>query len=382
MRRGYFAAVVLVGILPVLGAQAGFAAATSPSVRDRDVAVQRALEAMVRRGELIGAVAAVYKDGRASYVAVGRKYVGEPAPDRNTLYPLASVTKVFTSALLADAVAAGKIKLDDPIDSYLPAYAHLRPAVKGKLTFERLATFTASLPDGTPPRYKTARQYFEGFLSRWTPRWPIGTKDKYSDMSYEILAFVVPRVAGSSYESLLGKVVTGPLEMTDTYPITQRNPDSDRAYGIAADGKKTRYSRHSWDGVGYLTSTPADMMRFLQACAGASAGNPALERALTLATKPYFPMRQGAHQGLAWVIHTVSTSHGAATLISKDGGIAGFSSLVVVDPHDHSGIVFLSSRDSRNKNSHPQARFMAIARRLLLGTSERPTADRSGKRAR
>ena len=67
--------------------------------------------------------------------------------DENTIFSIGSTTKVFTTILLADMVNKGLIKLDDPIEKYLPSNVTV-PQYKGhKITIEDLATHTSGLPE-------------------------------------------------------------------------------------------------------------------------------------------------------------------------------------------------------------------------------------------
>jgi len=67
-------------------------------------------------------------------------------PDGDTLFELGSITKVFTSLLLAIAVERGEVGLDDPLTQHLPA-GTTAPSVNGRqITLRDLATHTSGLP--------------------------------------------------------------------------------------------------------------------------------------------------------------------------------------------------------------------------------------------
>lgn len=328
--------------------------------------VRSKMQGWTKSGKLIGGAAVLYMDGNAQIITAGRKDIKGEAPDAHTLFAIGSITKVFTAAMLAKLVNEGKVKLSEPVDKFLPSYTHLRRDVKGKLTFERLATFTASLPDGAPARIKTAKEYFGKYLSKWRPRWPIGSKDKYSDQSYEILAYLVPRVAGTDYLHMLSSLITGPLDMPDTLPVAVANPDQNRAISYQRNGKKFPYKRVSWDGVGYLYSTPADMQNFLEACLGVRPGTNTLQKALQTSWRPYFRMKAGVSQGFAWVIRHVKTHRGAQVLILKNGGVGGFFAYIVFDQTNKSGIVFMTNRNSKT-SPHVSSLIEGLANRVLTG---------------
>lgn len=64
----------------------------------------------------------------------------------NTIFAIGSITKVFTTTLLADMVNQGLVKLDDPIEKYLPSNIKVPQYNNHKITVEDLATHTSGLP--------------------------------------------------------------------------------------------------------------------------------------------------------------------------------------------------------------------------------------------
>ena len=71
--------------------------------------------------------------------------------NENTLFDIGSITKTFTTTILADMVKNGTVNLNDPIEKYLPPTVRL-PTYNGyKITLEDLATHTSGLPD-LPPK--------------------------------------------------------------------------------------------------------------------------------------------------------------------------------------------------------------------------------------
>ncbi len=79
----------------------------------------------------------------------------EKLPDENTMYEIGSITKVFTSLILADMVIKKQVNLEDPISKYLPATVKL-PVVRGKeITLLNLANHSVGwprMPDNYDPK--------------------------------------------------------------------------------------------------------------------------------------------------------------------------------------------------------------------------------------
>ena len=77
---------------------------------------------LIADGTAVGFVVGVVQDRKTQFLSYGETVKGSrTAPDPDTVYELGSVTKVFTCTLLADMVERGLVKLDDPVQQYLPA---------------------------------------------------------------------------------------------------------------------------------------------------------------------------------------------------------------------------------------------------------------------
>jgi D-alanyl-D-alanine-carboxypeptidase/D-alanyl-D-alanine-endopeptidase len=90
----------------------------------------------------------------------------------NTIFDTASITKTFTTTLLADMVKQGLVNLEDPIEKYLPATVKV-PTYNGhKITLEDLTTHTSGLPDfpaGWIRNHTYTTQQVYNFLSNREP---------------------------------------------------------------------------------------------------------------------------------------------------------------------------------------------------------------------
>jgi CubicO group peptidase (beta-lactamase class C family) len=76
----------------------------------------------------------------------GKKQV----PDAATLFEIGSITKVFTGTLLADQILCGAVRLDDPVQKYLPEDLVVPRRDDRDISLLHLATHTSSLPKEPP----------------------------------------------------------------------------------------------------------------------------------------------------------------------------------------------------------------------------------------
>ncbi|MEU7313989.1 serine hydrolase domain-containing protein [Streptomyces sp. NPDC007083] len=197
-----------------------------------------------------GATALLAHDGavvarRASGDAV--RYTGqrELPPRRRvpartgTVYDIASLTKLFTSIVALQQVDAGRLRLDAPVDRYLPAFA---ARGKGGITLRQLLTHTSGLPaEPRPPLWTVdggprARRHP---ILRTRPFARPGASYQYSDINMISLQLVLERVTGRGLEALVRRGITEPLRMHDT---AYRPPAAWRPR-IAATSFKTRPAR-------------------------------------------------------------------------------------------------------------------------------------------
>lgn len=108
-------------------------------------------EILVRRvdhqKQAVGIVVGIIEPSGRRVVAYGRLAKGDPCTvDGDTIFEIGSVSKVFTSLLLADMVNRNQVTLDDPVAKYLPDDVTL-PARSGKvITLLELSTHSSGLP--------------------------------------------------------------------------------------------------------------------------------------------------------------------------------------------------------------------------------------------
>jgi CubicO group peptidase (beta-lactamase class C family) len=104
-------------------------------------------------------VGVIDADGRSRVVAYGDPGPGQPALDGNSVFEIGSITKVFTSTVLAALVQEGKVRLEDPAQKYLPAGVKLPTRGDKVITLGRLAEQNSGLrgclETSSPPTRRT-----------------------------------------------------------------------------------------------------------------------------------------------------------------------------------------------------------------------------------
>lgn len=149
-------------------------------------------------------------------------------PDSRSVIRLCSITKVFTTDVLAQLVAEKRVRLNDTLQEYAPkgdrvpmVAAHT--PVKRPITLLELATHTAGLPREIGPMPAGAPHFtYPGYSERWTWLQRVkllsvpGTTALYSNVGFDFLADALQLAAQTLYPTLLSQRILDPLAMRDT----------------------------------------------------------------------------------------------------------------------------------------------------------------------
>ncbi|WP_207782658.1 serine hydrolase domain-containing protein [Phytoactinopolyspora limicola] len=188
-----------------------------------------------------GAAVLVAKDGViVEHHAVGHalRYAdgegSELPPDqwvatrKDTIFDLASVTKLFCAIVVLQLVETEHVGLDVPVARYIPEFA---ANGKGAVTTRHLLTHTAGLRAWAPlySEYSTPEERVAAIYAE-EPQDPPGTRYVYSDLGLITLGKLSERITGTTLDRLVAERITDPLGMTDT----MYNPPDELRHRIAA----------------------------------------------------------------------------------------------------------------------------------------------------
>ena len=258
--------------------------AGTQTVLPSDVEIRKILAERVGENEkAVGIVVGIIDPQGRRIISYGQRSAGDARPlDGDTVFEIASVTKVFTALLLADMVEKKEVTLSDPPSKYLTAAAIKLPERNGHLiTLLDLATHTSGLPfmpaDAPPFNDPAAAKYSTGDLKRYLASYQltrdIGSEWDYSNIGYWILSEALSARAGKDIEDLIRSRVLTPLKMTDTdfelSPKMKSNlaPGHDSALQ-PAPAASTIPIYSIMPAGGGLYSTANNLLTFLSQCMG------------------------------------------------------------------------------------------------------------------
>ncbi|MEU8657175.1 serine hydrolase domain-containing protein [Actinoplanes philippinensis] len=256
----------------------------------------------------------------------------------DTRLEIGSVTKVFTSLVLARLAEAGEVRLEQPLRDFLPAPAGI--------TLRHLATHTSGLPrlpkgmllkallrPNTPDPYAhCTADFLIANLSRIRPA-PPGSRFRYSNLGAGLLGLALSRHTGLSYGDLVTREVGTPLGLSSTGAGGPVAPEHDAK----------RRPAGPWDladlaGAGGLRSTAADLVRFVGAHLGESpvAGAVRLALGVEHRVNPFLTVRLG------WMAQRMHPKLGGHLQIYHNGQTGGAYAFTGFDPEKGVGVVVVS----------------------------------------
>jgi serine-type D-Ala-D-Ala carboxypeptidase/endopeptidase len=229
---------------------------------------------LTRYGEM-GVVVGVIKGERQTVVGLGKSSVkGSGTPDGRRMFEIGSVTKVFTTTLLALMVSEGLVRVEMPVRELLQEF----PNLSDEITLLRLATHTSDLPR-MPGNFLWStlrsprnpyRYYGERSLHTYLKRYRPGDKRNevypyaYSNLGMGLLGYALARKLAVSYEEAIRAWIGGRLGMGDTGVTLTEDQQARLVTPHNEQGKATPL----WDmkvlmGAGGLRSDIDDLLTFV-----------------------------------------------------------------------------------------------------------------------
>lgn len=323
-----------------------------PAPADLDQAVQEQLEA----AKLPGAAIVMMKDNQF-VLAKGYGYANLESqrlvtPD--TLFQIASVSKLVTATTLMRLYEQGQFSLDDDINAYLPFPVRNPRFPDAPITFRMLLAHTSSIQDG--PRYNSTYtigqsedptvplgDFLQSFFTpggeyynakkNFTASAP-GTQYEYSNISFGLVGYLVERIAGQPFDQVSRAEVLQPLGMTASTWMYREVDKNQWAMPYGYDMLRRRYTplgAYSFASYpdGALKTSANEFARFLYPFVneGKTPEGQTFLQPETVAEmlKTQYPQANSPH-GIAWEVKE------AKNQAQHSGMDDGMASIVVINP--------------------------------------------------
>ena len=269
-------------------------------------------------------------------------------PDEHTLYEIGSITKTFTAILLADAVNNGKIKLDDPVNKYLPDSIPPLQYEGTPVTIEMLSNHSSGIPrmpnnfddaatDPLNPYKNYNEQKLFSFYKTFKLNRKPGTQYEYSNLAAATLGIILEHVYQKSFEELVTEKICAPLHMNNTRQFIPANDSALVATGYNENGEYNGpWDFEAFAPAGSLRSDAADMLIYAKANLGDAPQ--ALNKDIQLTHQVTFT--DGANKtALGW--HYIKT--GDDEILFHNGGTGGYRSYLGINLNKKIAVVILSN---------------------------------------
>ncbi|KAF2506666.1 serine hydrolase [Flavobacterium zhairuonense] len=262
----------------------GFSSWAQQKTTEKDIfiAMDKVATVLIQKSKANSVSIGVVKNGKTYTRHYGEIDKGkENVANNNTVFEVASITKLFTGLLTAQAVLEGKLNPDDDIRKYITgSYPNLE--YKGTpITIKDLVSFRTGfnkdLPDNSELRKNrndssylafkkmdesyNREKFFEDLKTIQLDTLP-GTKFKYSNGSLNLTAHILENVYHKSYETLLNEHILSKLKMTSTGINLSPNVSIANGYNLKGVLMPT-ISDNLWGAAGRLKSTLSDLTKFI-----------------------------------------------------------------------------------------------------------------------
>ncbi|MFJ3441125.1 serine hydrolase domain-containing protein [Streptomyces sp. NPDC086081] len=244
--------------------------------------LQKSIDSLVSEEGFPAVLATVNKDGRTRSLVAGSARLGERVPvPRDGYVRAGSNTKTFTAVVVLQLVAEGRVRLDEPVETYLPGLVRGKGIDGRRITVRQLLQHTSGLPSYTD---HLGLEDFEEIQHRFfqphdllatalahPAHFPPGTRWKYSNTNYLLAGLLIERVTGRPVQEEMTRRVIRKAGLRHTYwpQAGDRSLRRPHAHGYALSDPRTRRVMDvtemdpSWGGAaGQLVSTPGDLAAF------------------------------------------------------------------------------------------------------------------------
>ncbi len=349
----------------------GSSVSAGPPARPDPAAVDAVIRDALKAWGVPGVAVAVVRDDQVVYLkGHGLREAGTDrlvTPD--TVFPLASCTKAFTTTVMAMLVDEGKMSWDDPVRKHLDWFHLSDPLADRDVTLRDLVTHRTGVGTHNMLWYRSPLSQEEvvrraGLLPLDKP---FRTTLQYQSTMFTAAGLAAGAAAKTTWESLVRKRILQPLEMSGASLTTvEAEKAADRAmpHRPGRDGKPEVidwYPQETPNPAGSLNATARDLAKWLrfQLAEGRCDGKrlvgaealrethtPQFALPVTGTERDLNPETNLMSYGMAWLIQ----DYRGKLLVSHAGAIDGFRAELMLMPREGLGIALLFNRDQSRMN--------------------------------
>lgn len=327
--------------------------------------IDQILEQQRQQLHIPGLAMAIVKNDQVVYVAtIGQRDIEHDLPvTEETMFPIGSCTKAFTSMAIALAADRGLLSLDDHPRKFLPYVRMQDPEADAKVTLRDMLGHRTGLKSyadlAAEPGLLTREEYIRAATSA-KPAVPFRSAFQYSNAMYATAGEIAGKVNGSTWEHTVETQIFAPLGMTQSVADVREMSAREHVTGYVYDHDRDRavpppQSLVALAPGGAVASSVRDMARWLRMlCAGGKGFvSPAMFHELTT---PLIKIDDDKSYALGWATYEWN----GMRVVEHNGGSQGISALISFIPEQHAGFVFLA-----NASPSDMTKVAGIAGKML-----------------
>jgi CubicO group peptidase (beta-lactamase class C family) len=365
-KRGRIAIAVLLGAFVLAGAflasRPGGSEVTgaggAPAAASEFAAIDRYVQSEMDAQRIPGLALGIVRGDRIVHLrGFGEADSSGRAVSPQTPFIIGSLSKSVTALAIMQLVEAGKVKLDAPVQRYIPWFRVADEEASARITVRHLLNQTSGLSTKTGRSYQGNGDTSDGALEQAVRKLstvqltkPVGATHQYSTINYSVLGLVVQTVSGQSYERYVQEHIFAPLEMRQSFTSEAEA----KAHGLAT-------GHHYWFGrptaadlpynrgllpAGYLISSAEDMAHYLIAQVnGGSYGGAAVLSPSGMAAlqRPAVPTPEAdTSYGMGWFVGPVN----GIPAVFHQGETFNYHANIVLMPGSREGVVVLMNAEN------------------------------------
>jgi CubicO group peptidase (beta-lactamase class C family) len=301
----------------------------------------------------------------------------------STIYSICSISKLFTAIALMQQVEAGKVRLDEPVTTYLP-WAKVKPSdpQNADVTVRSLLTHSSGLPRETGHPYWSGPDFV--FPTPAELRDSIDDKQmmpgparrfQYSNLGLTLVGDIVEAVSGRVYADYVRERIIGPLNLADTrttLPTNLYETQLPRGFGaLQRDGTRERLNPFDTRAVtaaaGYsstvndLASFASWQFRILRSGAGG------VLKPTTLREMQRVQFIDPDWQ-TSWGLGFNVNRRNDRTFVGHNGSCPGYQSQMTLEPASETAVIVMNNT-SESAGPYVAGIFDLLAKRARMGAS-------------
>lgn len=312
-----------------------------------DKKIDGILQRYMSESKTVGLSIGILKDGKTSFYNYGETKKGNgQIPSSKNLFEIGSITKTFTSLLLAKAIQEKKIALNDPVNKFLPKTIPVIKFGDDTLRILHLSNHTSGLPplpdnfgatDLINPYKDYGNEKLMAYLKGAKLSRKPGTQFEYCNLAVGLLGHILEGVNKMSFEKMCTTFICTPAHMADTRQLLGKKDSAFFVQGYDA----SILPQGQWDfkalaAAGCLRSNTEDMLKYASFQLGNA--DPQLKKAIDLSHQPTFDAGQ-QQIALNWFLQ----DWGWGKILFHGGQTGGYKSFLAINEKTQHAVIILSN---------------------------------------